>query len=166
MYDSMTAEIEVLEFLLTLVTTVKPQCIVETGAFLGVSTRWIARGLKANGFGRIISCELDPLLYEKAQEAISASGLAEWIDLRNRSSLDLEVDEPIDLLFSDSEPAVREREVRRFLPQVNPNGLIVIHDSGSHKPVVRDAVNRMAAEGLISAVFLPTPRGIVLAQRR
>ncbi|MGB6611979.1 MAG: methyltransferase, partial [Acidobacteriaceae bacterium] len=46
MYDSMTAEVEVLEFLATLVTTVKPNLIVETGAFLGASSIWMARGLK------------------------------------------------------------------------------------------------------------------------
>ena len=39
MYDSMTAEAEVLEFLYTLVTTIKPALVVETGSFLGVSTR-------------------------------------------------------------------------------------------------------------------------------
>lgn len=166
MYDSMTAEVEVLEFLLTLVTTIKPRQIVETGAFLGASTRWMARGLEANGFGRLISCELDRVVFEKAQEAIAASGLTKWIDLRNQSSLDLEIEGTIDLLFSDSELAVREQEVRRFLPQVSPDGLVVIHDAGSYKPVVRDAVSRMAAEGLISAVFLPTPRGLVLAQKR
>src|SRR6201997_2721104 len=45
MYDSMTAEAEVLEFLRTLITTLKPELVVETGAFLGVSTLWIAEGL-------------------------------------------------------------------------------------------------------------------------
>lgn len=166
MYDSMTAEVEVLEFLLTLVTTIKPERIVETGAFLGASTRWMARGLQANGFGKIVSCELDPLVFGKAQEGIAASGLTEWIDLRNQSSLELEIEGEIDLLFSDSELSVREQEVRRFLPQVSPNGLIVMHDAGSRKPVVRDAVRRMSAEGLVSAVFFPTPRGLVLAQKR
>src|SRR6266567_9598448 len=57
MYDSMTAEAEVLEFLRTLITTLKPALVVETGSFLGVSTLWIAEGLKANGFGKIVSCE-------------------------------------------------------------------------------------------------------------
>ena len=38
MYDSMTAEVEVLEFLRTLVTTIKPNLVVETGTFMGVST--------------------------------------------------------------------------------------------------------------------------------
>jgi predicted O-methyltransferase YrrM len=68
MYDSMTAEAEVLEFLYTLVTTIKPALVVETGSFLGVSTLWIAKALKANGFGRIISCEFDPVVFAKAQE--------------------------------------------------------------------------------------------------
>ena len=51
MIDSMTAEVEVLELLATLVTTVKPELVVETGSFLGVSTEWIARGLERNGRG-------------------------------------------------------------------------------------------------------------------
>ena len=59
MYDSMTAEVEVLEFLRTLVTTVKPELVVETGSFLGVSTLWIAEALRANGGGKIVSCEYD-----------------------------------------------------------------------------------------------------------
>src|SRR5579863_9464156 len=59
MYDSMTAEVEVLEFLRTLVTTIKPNLVVETGTFLGVSTLVIAEGLRMNGFGRIVSCEYD-----------------------------------------------------------------------------------------------------------
>ncbi|MBN9615273.1 MAG: methyltransferase, partial [Acidobacteriales bacterium] len=70
MFDSMTAEAEVLEFLRTLITTVKPELVVETGSFLGVSTLWIAEGLKANGFGKIISCEFDPLVFAKAKEKI------------------------------------------------------------------------------------------------
>src|ERR1019366_9611741 len=57
MFDSMTAEAEVLEFLSTLVTTIKPELVVETGTFSGISTLWIAEGLKANGRGRVISCE-------------------------------------------------------------------------------------------------------------
>src|SRR5690349_710724 len=86
MYDSMTAEAEVLEFLRSLVTTMKPSLVVETGSFLGVSTVWMAEGLRQNGFGRIVSCEFDPVVFAKAQEKIAGSGLAEWIDLRNGSS--------------------------------------------------------------------------------
>ncbi len=166
MIDSMTAEVEVLEFLATLVTTVKPRLVVETGSFLGVSTEWIARGMERNGFGKVISCEFDPLVYARAKERLAGSPLSRFIELRNQSSLEMTVDGTIDLFFSDSDMPIREQEVKRFLPQINPNGLILMHDASSHHKVVRDAARSMEAEDLLSVVFLPTPRGLVIAQPR
>ncbi len=166
MFDSMTAEVEVLEFLRTLVTTVKPELIVETGTFIGVSTVWMAEGLKANGFGKIVTIEFDPLVAAKAKEKIAASGLGEWIEFRQGSSLEMKVEGAIDILYSDSDLPIREQEVRRFLPQVSPNGLILMHDANSHEAVVRAAALKLEAEGRISVVLLPTPRGLVVAQKR
>jgi predicted O-methyltransferase YrrM len=166
MYDSMTAEVEVLEFLGTLVTTIKPELVVETGTFSGISTLWIAEGLKQNGRGKIITCEYDPLVYANAKERIAKSGLAQWIECRNESSLETKINGKIDLLFSDSDQEIREQEVRRFLPQVNPYGLILIHDASSHQKTVRQAALQLESEQLISVLLLPTPRGLVVAQRR
>jgi predicted O-methyltransferase YrrM len=166
MFDSMTAEAEVLEFLRTVVTTIKPDLVVETGTFSGISTLWIAEGLKANGRGRVITCELDARVYENAKARIATSGLAEWIELRNQPSLDLQVEGTIDLFFSDSAVPIREQEIRRFLPQINPFGLILIHDASSHLKTVREAALRLEGEGLISVVLLRTPRGLVVAQKR
>lgn len=106
MYDSMTAEVEVLEFLRTLTTTMKPELVVETGSFLGVSTLWIAEGIRANGFGKIVSCESDPVVYNSARKKIAASELGNYIDLRNESSLEMQVNGSIDLLFCDSDPDI------------------------------------------------------------
>jgi len=166
MFDSMTAEAEVLEFLRTVVTTIKPELVVETGTLSGISTLWIAEGLKANGRGRVISCEFDYEIYENARARIRASGLGEWIELRNESSLDMKIDGAIDLFFSDSDMPIREQEIRRFLPQINPYGLILMHDASSHLKIVRDAALKLEQDGLISAVLLPTPRGLVVAQKR
>ncbi len=166
MYDSMTAEVEVLEFLRTVITTIKPELVLETGTFSGISTLWIAEALKANGRGKVITCEFDPLVYAKAQARIQDSGLADWIECRNASSLEMKVDGTIDLLFSDSDMHIREQEVRRFLPQMNPFGLILMHDASSHLKQVRQAALKLEAEGLISVVLLPTPRGLVVAQKR
>ena len=166
MYDSMTAEAEVLEFLRTLVTTLKPALIVETGSFLGVSTLWMAEGLRANGFGKIISCEFDPVVFARAKERIAASDLSPYIELRNESSLEMHVEGTIDLLFSDSDLPIREAEVKRFLPQIEPTGLILMHDASSHQKIVREAAFALEREGLVSCIFLPTPRGLVLAQKR
>src|SRR5258708_16504955 len=102
MYDSMTAEYEVLEFLRTLVTTLKPDLVVETGSFLGVSTQGIAEGLERNGFGRVVSCEYDPLVFAKAQEKIASSPLPTRIELRTESSLELDRYGTTDLLSSDT----------------------------------------------------------------
>lgn len=166
MFDSMTAEVEVLEFLRTLVTTIKPELVVETGTFSGISTLWIAEGLKANGRGKVISCESDPKVYAAGKERIDNSGLAQWIELRQESSLEMKIPGIIDLFFSDSDMPVREEEVRRFLPQISPHGLIVMHDASSHLKVVRQAALKLESEGLISALLLPTPRGLVVAQKR
>ena len=172
MIDSMTAEVEVLEFIATLVATIKPRLVVETGSFLGVSTEWVARGLERNGplpngkAAKVISCEYDPIVYEKAKARIESSPLSSFIELRNESSLDMVVDGTIDLFFSDSDMPIREAEVKRFLPQINPNGIILMHDASSHLKVVRDAALKMESEGLISVILLPTPRGLVIAQPR
>ncbi len=166
MIDSMTAEVEVLEFIATLVTTIKPRLVVETGSFLGVSTEWIARGMERNGFGKVISCEFDPVVYAKAKERLEASPLSPWIELRNESSLDMKIDGTIDLFFSDSDMPVREQEVKRFLPQISSTGIILMHDASSHLKQVRDAALKMEAEGLLSVVLLPTPRGLVVAQKK
>jgi predicted O-methyltransferase YrrM len=166
MYDSLSAEVEVLDFLKALVIALKPELVVETGTFSGLSTLRIAEGLAANGFGRIITCELDKKVYDAAVQRFAASGLASWIDARNVSSLEMKVNGRIDLLFCDSEGPLREQEVRRFLPQVNPNGLILIHDASSSLKIVREAALRLEAEGLLCVLLLPTPRGLVLAQKR
>jgi predicted O-methyltransferase YrrM len=166
MIDSMTAEVEVLEFIATLVTTIKPRLVVETGSFLGVSTEWIARGMQRNGFGKIISCEYDPAVYARAKERVEASPLKSFIELRNESSLEMKIEGTIDLFFSDSDLNIRAQEVKRFLPQINPHGVILMHDASSHQKIVREAAHRLESEGLISAVFLPTPRGLVIAQPR
>jgi predicted O-methyltransferase YrrM len=166
MLDSQTTEVEVLELLKTLVTTIKPKLVVETGTFLGHGTLKLAQGVRENGFGRVITIEFDPAIRARAQERFAASGLASWIESRLESSLETNIEGTIDLLYSDSHLANREAEIRRLLPQLDPRGLLVIHDASSHFKIVREAVFRLEEEGLISAVMLSTPRGLVIAQRR
>jgi prolipoprotein diacylglyceryl transferase len=166
MYDSMTAEAEVLDFLKALVQTVKPELVVETGTFSGLSTLRIAEGLKANGLGHVITCEYDPKVFAMAAKRFTDSGLGDWIDARNESSLEMKVEGQIDLLFCDSDAPIREQEVRKFLPQMNPHGLILMHDASSAMKTVREGALKLEAEGLISVLLLPTPRGLVVAQKR
>ena len=77
------------------------------------------------------------------------------IDLRNESSLEMKVEGTIDLFFSDSDMPIREQEVRRYLPQMSPFGIILMHDASSHLKEVREAALKLEREGLISVVLLP-----------
>jgi predicted O-methyltransferase YrrM len=166
MVDSQSSELEVLDFLKCIVLTTKPRLIVETGTFIGYSAIKMAEGLKANGFGKLITIEFDPDIFAKAKQRIDLSGLRDWIEYRNASSLETPIDGTIDILFSDSHLTIREQEIRRFLPQIDPRGLILIHDASSHFKVVREAALRLEQEGLISVVLLSTPRGLAIAQKR
>ncbi len=166
MVDSQSSELEILDFLKSIVITAKPRLIVETGTFIGYSAIKMAEGLKANGFGKLITIEFDPDIFAKAKQRIDLSGLRDWIEYRNASSLETPIDGTIDLLFSDSHLTIREQEIRRFLPQIDPRGLILVHDASSHFKVVREAALRLEQEGLISVVLLSTPRGLVIAQKR
>jgi len=166
MVDSQSSELEVLDFLKSIVTTTKPRLIVETGTFIGYSAIKMAEGMKANGYGKLITIEFDPAIFAKAKERIDASGLGDWIEYRNASSLETPIEGTIDILFSDSHLTIREQEIRRFLPQLDHRGLILVHDASSHFKVVREAALRLEQEGLISVVLLSTPRGLVIAQKR
>jgi predicted O-methyltransferase YrrM len=166
MLDAQSAEAEVLDFLQSFIVTVKPDLVLETGTFIGHSAMKMAEGMKANGFGKIVTIEYDPVVFAKAKQNIDASGLGEWIEYRNASSLDTVVEGTIDILFSDSDLSIRESEIRRFLPQIKPRGLVLVHDASSTFKVVRDAVLRLEQEGLLSVVLLSTPRGMVIAQKR
>ncbi len=166
MLDSQTTEVEVLDLLKSLVVALKPNLVVETGTFLGHGALKLAEGVKENGFGRVITVEFDPQIHAHAKRRFAASGLEPWIEARNESSLESTIEGTIDFLYSDSHLANREQEIRRLLPQLDPRGLLVIHDASSHFRLVREAALRMEQEGLISVVLLSTPRGVAIAQRR
>lgn len=166
MLDSQTTELEIIDFLKALVIAVKPQLIVETGTFLAYSTLKMAEGLKSNRFGKIVTIESDPQVFEKAKEKLDASDLGQWIEYRNASSLETKIDGLIDIFFSDSHLPIREEEIRRWLPQIDPRGLILVHDASSHYQIVRESLLCMEREGLLSVVLVSTPRGLVIAQKR
>jgi hypothetical protein len=92
--------------------------------------------------------------------------VSDWIEARNQSSLEMQVEGTIDLFFSDSHLPIREEEIRRFLPQISANGLILMHDSSSHYKIAREAAFRLEKEGLISMLLLATPRGLMIGQKR
>lgn len=162
MHDDQSAEVEVLDFLNQFVKTIKPRLVVETGTHRGRSARSIASALQLNGFGKLITCET---VKEHCMDAlVLLRGYERFADLRNQSSLTLEGDEPIDLLFCDSDKTIRLQEVEYFWNRLTPASIILIHDVNTdcHK----ELREQVAAHSGLRIIFLPTPRGLAICQKR
>jgi predicted O-methyltransferase YrrM len=166
-FDEQSAEVEVLDFLYSLVRTIKPQLIVETGTHKGLSSCYMGKALRDNGRGKLITCEVEPKLQSYAIDLITKARLVEHVECRLVSSLDLSIEGEIDFLFLDSEPSLRMKELDKFLPQLSPTCLIALHDvnTGWHKEL-RESILRQDKDRHLSVVLLPTPRGLALCQKR
>lgn len=166
-FDEQSAEVEVLDFLYSLVRTLKPKLVIETGSFRGLSACYIGKALRDNKRGKLITCEVDPKYHDMTRELITKARLVEHVECLLASSLDLDISEPIDLLFSDSMPDIRMKEIDKFLPLLSPTSLIAMHDvnSGFHSKL-RSAILQKDKDRKLSVVMLPTPRGLALCQKR
>lgn len=168
-FDEQSAEVEVLEFMYSLVRALKPKLVVETGSCRGLSACYIGKALRDNKRGKLITCEIDPKYHEMTRELITKARLLEQVECVLSSSLDLDiaVDQPIDLLFSDSMPNIRMKELEKFDANLSTQSLIAIHDvnSGFHAQL-RETVLKQDKDRKLSVVLLPTPRGLALCQKR
>lgn len=163
MVDAMSSEVEVLHFLYQLMVTVKPGFVLETGSYHGESALHIARGLRANGHGSLVSIENDETCYEISRAAIEKAELGAWAKIVHADSRLFRLDADIDVLYCDSDPAIRVKEIENFWPRLTPYSLILVHDvnTGTFLP------QRQALLGLgMHTVFLPTPRGLAMCQKK
>lgn len=163
MFDDNSAEVEVADFLYSLMLAVKPSLVVETGTHLGLSAKYMAEAIKENGFGKVITCETRECYLDIAYPRLAP--LAKWVNVVKGSSLELEVQDPIDILFCDSDPRIRMQEVSHFWDKLHVNSLILIHDvnSGCHNELRQEL---LGWHDRLSIVMLPTPRGLAICQKR
>ncbi len=163
--DDWASEDEVSAFLGELTYLIKPDSVIETGSYLGHTSRDIGRALAELGRGSLVSIERDTTRAEAAR--MLTNGLP--VRVVTGSSLDYMPLEPIDLLFIDSDFPIRIAEIRYFKPWASPRCVIALHDaaidyypgSGAMQRDMRIAVS----EGVIQPFLqLPTPRGLGLTR--
>lgn len=186
MYNTGGVEVEVAEFLYSLVRLWKPRVIIETGTHKGISAGYMGLGCKANDFGVVASYEVIPSLAKGAAKLWKKLGVADVVQCNLCSSLANPliglggVAEEIDLLFLDSEPQYRFDEFVRFWPKVVEGGLIAIHDlhhklgrsnltykGMEHWPYGdwEPKLGRYVRNFDVQMIHLPNPRGMVLMQK-
>lgn len=115
--DETAAEVELGDLLYGLVRMLKPMLVVETGTYLGHSSKFLYRAVKENGMGHFVTCDPVP--------QCTFEGFFSGIDYRSRSSLDLPELAQADFIFSDSDYKYRAAEIER----AKPGATILVHDT-------------------------------------
>lgn len=184
-----SVEVEVAEFLYSLVHLMKPMRILETGTHVGISSAYMGQACKEitenynSTVHLVITLEYLMPWRIRAVELHRILGVDNyiasfWEDSRKYvPSGSVEYD----ILFLDSEPQYRWEEFDRFYPYVRPGGIILIHDlhrGMSYNPNApeeiqaqptypfwpfgefRDSLVRL--QGEISYINFGTPRGLTM----
>jgi predicted O-methyltransferase YrrM len=139
-WDDMAVEVECAEFLHALVRLLKPELVLESGTGRGMASLYIARALKANKAGRLITFEPIAQFASEARARLAPYDAA----VLTGSSLGY-CGAPPDLVFLDSSPETREAEIDQWLAR---EVALVIHDAHRYE--------------LPGGVLFPTARGLWL----
>lgn len=126
MFDSGSIEVEVAEFLYSLVRLQKPDHILETGTHTGLSALYMALALKDNQKGLMDTIGLQ--WFESVYELWEMFEVDPYINFHCKSSLNFEPETKYDIVFLDTEPDIRFDELDKFYPFMNPNAFVLIHD--------------------------------------
>lgn len=142
-YRLMAVSLEEAEFLYALVRLLKPRVVLELGAGQGVSARFIAEALRANGAGELWSVEPDGEY--RAATVTMLEGLDEYATVMPTLPY---LDVSPDVVFIDSGYRVRDRDIAFWLDG-HHKGLVLIHDA-----------NRAYDFNHVPGVLLPCPDGL------
>jgi len=164
MIDGKTAELETLEFLYSIVRLLKPSLIVETGTWHGHSAVAVAKALRQNGFGKLVTFEIDTETCAVAKRRFEQENLTKFVELRNESPVTGSVNGSIDLMLLDSELPLRISEFEHFRHQLSPGAIAIFHDTSTTHRVVREGVEDLVEKGLLTCVMFPSPRGLAICQ--
>ena len=178
MWDDGSAEIEVLEFLYSMVRLIKPTHILETGTYLGWSAAYMAQGVKENGFGSVETVEFDPNRYKVADLRWQDLGLRDLIQLHAMKAAELEPKFKYQLVLLDTEMHLRLGELVRLFPFLEEGGYVFLHDfpfnlcQGNTNPdhpgyenwpvgAIPQQLTDWVKDGKLRPMFFPNGRGML-----
>lgn len=164
MLDGWTAEVEVLDFLYALVRLLKPLRMIETGTWLGFSATAIGSAMRDNGFGSLLSLEINPEAAMVAVERIKRHQVESYVSIHVKNSLEFEMEGHYQMALFDSEIPLRVLEFQRFYECLESGAVVVFHDTAPHHKGSADAVQNLIARGKLEGLFFPTPRGIFVGK--
>lgn len=128
--------------------------VIEFGTSFGISTLHIAAALKDNGGGRVITTEFEPSKVARAREHFAASGLDDFIEIRQGDALETlaaDLPEAIDLVLLDGAKALYVDILERLESRLT-QGALLVADNADFSPDYLACV-RSPASGYLSTPF-------------
>lgn len=164
--DDMATECEVLDFLYALVVMLKPHRLIETGCYRGHGTEALARGIRANGFGILESCDLGHENVVATRQRLETLNLSGRITQETGVHL-IELQESmIDFAFLDSGmDTPRMDELSALHPKLSPGGVVAIHDSGIQFGMREFFLGPILRRLEMQYIYFDTPRGLCLCRK-
>jgi predicted O-methyltransferase YrrM len=164
MFDGLSAQAEALDLLYALVRLTKPDHVVETGTWLGRSAMAMAKGLRDNGGGDLLTIEKNVEVAREAATAIIGSGLERQVTIHVGDSMKAPLDgRRFQFAVFDTQPRLRTAEFLRFYDHLDEGAIVVFHDTVRDSQAA-DPVAELKAMGLVEGVCFATPRGIFLGR--
>lgn len=127
-FNDGSVECEVGEFLYAMVRVTKSRTVLETGTYKGVSSSYIAQGLKDNKTGLLDTMDIEIQHINTSKQLWGVLDLLPWTKEHHLSSADFIPQYNYNMFFLDSEPNLRFGELVKFYPFLEPGGYAFIHD--------------------------------------
>jgi hypothetical protein len=155
-----SAEHEVSALIGALVTALRPDIVVETGAAFGQTSYHIGSVLAEAGVGTLHAVEIDPHRCEIIRKR--CEGLP--VVVEQCSSMDYMPPDGVGFAWLDSVLPLRIAEFQRYHPTFAPGALVGFHDTAPHHGAkLWDDILVLEGE-LLMPIRLRTPRGVVIAE--
>lgn len=164
MFDTVTPEVEVLDFLHALARMVKPQRIVATGAWLGHSAVAFAVATRDNGFGHVDAVEPNPEAADAAERHVAEAELAAFATIHRGRDLGVLVAHRYEMALFSSDAVQQTEEFHFLYDQLEPGAVVVFVDVGAQQSDARDRVRDLITMGMLEGSFFPTPRGVFIGR--
>ncbi|MUM17887.1 methyltransferase [Mycobacterium sp. CBMA271] len=152
--------------LYSLVRAAKPKTIVEYGLSYGISTLHLSAAVRDNGFGRIITTELNTTKIAVASATFAEAGVADLITILEGDARETlkTIDGPIDFLLLDGWPDLDLPVLTLLEDKLSPGALVIADNVAfeSSKPYLEYVRN--PENGYVS-VPSPVGEGMELSSR-
>lgn len=141
-------------FLYQTVRAVQPKRVVEFGSSFGVSTIYLAAGLRDNDGGIVIGSELIEQKAATARRNLAAAGLNGFADIRTGDAR-LTLKDPggsIDMVLLDGGPAMYVEVLQLLVPHLRPGALVIADniddDLHPYASWIRDPANGFVSSSI------------------